>query len=213
MIQSVKLLAITCVTTMFIISGCAKKPEQKPVPRDPGLAVSCIGVMPVQPAVDVTSAMSFAQAKQLKEGATIMDSLLKKEFAGRREFRFVSPAQVYGLDVDGTGSELGRLQKVAEQMSCNAMLEINISRFLDRIGGEYTAKDPASVAFQYRLYEVGEGKILCQGSFDEVQQSLMENLYNWKNAKNRGFTWITSEQLLQEGIQEKFSQCGYLLEP
>lgn len=213
MIQSVKLLAIACVTTVFVFSGCAKKPEQKPVPRDPALAISCVGVMPVQAAVDVSSAMSFAQAKQLKEGATIMDALLKKKFAGRREFRFVNPAQVYGLDVDGEGSRLGSLQKIAEQMSCNAMLEISISRFSDRVGGEYTAKDPASVAFQYRLYEVGEGKILCQGSFDEVQKSLMENLYNWKSARSRGFTWITSEQLLQEGIDEKFSQCGYLLEP
>lgn len=213
MIQSVKLLAITCVTTMFLFAGCAKKPEQKPVPRDPGLAISCIGVMPVQPAVDVTSAMSFAKAKQLKEGATIMDALLKKEFAGRSDLRFASAAQMYGIDVDGAGSELGRLQEIAEQMSCNAILEISISRFSDRIGGKYTAKDPASVAFQYRLYEVREGTILCQGSFDEVQQSLMENIYNWKSAKNRGFTWITSEQLLQEGIHEKFSQCGYLLEP
>ena len=213
MIQSVKLLVITCVTTMFIFSGCAKKPEQKPVPIDPGLAISCIGVMPTHPAVDVSSAMSFAQAKQLKEGATIMDALLKKEFAGRREFRFVNPAQMYGVDVDSGGSGLAHLQRIAEQMSCNAILEISISRFSDRVGGEYTAKDPASVAFQYRLSEVGEGKILCQGSFDEVQQSLMENLYNWKSAKNRGFTWVTSEQLLQEGIHEKFSQCGYLLEP
>lgn len=202
--------------TMFIVgaalliglSGCSQKQAQKPAVKDPHVAISCIGVMPVQPSAENESGLAYAQAKQLQDGAAVMDALIKKELAGRNEFRFAHSAQAYNLDVGG--NPFSRLQKVAEQLSCNAMLEITLNRYVDRVGGEYTAKDPAAVAFHYKLYAMDQGRVLCSGRFEEVQQSLMENLYNWKRASKRGFTWITSEELLLEGIREKFSQCPYL---
>lgn len=213
MIPFVKCFTAVCVITVFLSCGCTKKQDTPVIPRDPNVAISCIGVMPVQPEINYESSVSFALAKQLKEGAAIMDRLLRKRFAGNPEFRFASAAQSYGLENQTTHGSLEQLQQVAGQLSCDAILEARISRFSDRIGGEYTAKEPAAVAFEYRLVEVREGRVLCQGTFDEMQQSLMENIYNWNRAKSRGFTWITAEELLTEGVDEKFAQCSYLSTP
>ena len=38
----------------------------------------------------------------------------------------------------------------------------------------------------------------------------MENLYNFSSAKQRGFTWITAEELLREGLVKKLGECSYL---
>lgn len=206
-----KTICIVGAALLIGLSGCSQKQVQKPVVKDLNAAISCIGVMPVQPSAENESGLAYAQAKQLKDGSAIMDALIKKELAGRNEFRFAHSTQAYDIDVGG--NPFARLQKVAEQLSCNAMLEVTLNRYVDRVGGEYTAKDPASVAFHYKLYDMDQGRVLCSGRFDEVQQSLMENLYNWKRASKRGFTWITSEELLLEGIREKFSQCPYLADP
>ena len=76
----------------------------------------------------------------------------------------------------------------------------------------YGVKEPAAVTFDYRLYEVNEGKVLCHGRFDERQQSVMENLLTLGKASSRGFSWITAEQLMREGLKERLDQCGYFLD-
>ncbi len=107
---------------------------------------------------------------------------------------------------------LARARVIADRLSCNTVLETTLRRYKDRVGGQYTAKNPASVAFDFRLIAIPEGVVLCSGTFDEVQQSVMENLYNFKSATERGFTWVTAEQLMREGLRARFSECPYLAE-
>ena len=40
----------------------------------------------------------------------------------------------------------------------------------------------------------------------------MENLLSLGNASSRGFSWITAEQLMREGLKERLDQCGYFLD-
>ena len=54
--------------------------------------------------------------------------------------------------------------------------------------------------------------MLCHGRFDERQQSVMENLLSLGKASSRGFSWITAEQLMREGLKERLDQCGYFLD-
>ena len=54
------------------------------------------------------------------------------------------------------------------------------------------------------------GQVLCRGRFDETQESVMENLFNFSSARKRGFTWVTAEEMLREGLQNKLSECPYL---
>ena len=78
------------------------------------------------------------------------------------------------------------------------------------MGGDYGVKQPAAVTFTYKLYEVGEGRVLCHGGFDEKQQSVMENLLTLPKAQSRGLVWLTAEELSRDGLREKLGQCSYL---
>jgi hypothetical protein len=190
------------------LSGCAGRDDAASSASEPKVALTCIAVMPVQPAMDYEGEVSAADAKQLQDGAHLLDNLLQEALQRQDNVRFIRQGQLGG----GTGESkesLAEARRLAGQLSCNALMETTISRYSDRVGGEYSAEQPAAVSFAYRVYEVDQGRVLCQGRFDEKQQSVMENLLHFSKASGRGFTWITAEALLREGLKEKLGQCSY----
>ncbi|PIE58698.1 MAG: hypothetical protein CSA33_02010 [Desulfobulbus propionicus] len=205
-----KLFAILAACGLLVLTGCASRQTEGMVQRDPDLAITCFGVMPVQTAVDYDNTFSFSSAKQLKEGAAMLDRILHQYLGGHKGFRYVSADQVYGIENALEGPPIGRLKAVGAMINCNVMLEVQISRYVDRLGSEYTAREPASVAFDYRLVETEKNQVLCRGHFEEQQQYVLENLLTLNKAGKRGFTFVTAPELLREGVEEKFSQCGYL---
>lgn len=210
MLSAVKAgLAVGCAA---IVAGCAAQEKTGPIAKNPDVTVSCVAVMPVRPAVDVDNPMTGIEAKNLENGAAVLDGLLKEALRNRKDVRFLSALQVE--DVMGAEEPAGieDAQSLAGLVSCNTLMETTLSRYTHRVGGQYGVKEPAAVTFDYRLYEVNEGKVLCHGRFDEQQQSVMENLLTLGKASSRGFSWITSEQLMREGLKEKLDQCGYFLD-
>jgi hypothetical protein len=194
---------------LIVAAGCAQKDESIPVSKDTVVAVSCIAVMPVRSAVDFADAASPADETSLRDGSLVMNGLLKQVLAGKPGVRFV----VEPSGVEGKEQMVGNLEearRIAAQQGCNVVLETTLSRYIERVGGDYGVKQPAAVTFAYKLYEVGEGRVLCHGRFDEQQQSLMENLLKLPKAQSRGFTFLTAEELALDGLQEKFGQCSYL---
>lgn len=200
---------LLCLSLLSV--SCSKKStSSQPVPEVPGYAVTCIGVLPVVTPYNFDENVPAAETKQLQDGVPVLDQLLKQQFASRSDVRLVSDGQISGMDKELPAQPLARARVIADRLSCNAVLETTIRRYKDRVGGEYTAQEPASVAFDYRLITIPDGTVLCRGTFDEVQKSVMENLYNFKTASERGFTWVTAEQLMKEGVQVRFSECSYL---
>jgi len=198
------------IAAFFITAGCSQKQQPAVPAKKPQVSLSCIGVMPVVFSVEYDTEDSFSHTKSLKDGVEILDKALHKKFQGRDDVRFINNAQLYGMDEAGAGDFLDISRKVGNYLSCNGVLEMTLWRYEDRVGGQYTAKKPASVSFTYRLVEVNSGVTLCQGRYDEVQKSVMENLYNFSSARKRGFTWVTAEELLREGLEKKLGECSYL---
>ena len=195
---------------LLVTGGCSGKQEVPANVDKQQIPLTCIGVMPVASGMDQEAGNSPADAKSLKEGVKVLASLLQKQLAGRDDIRYVTPSQLQAIESSGPESSLARFRDVGNFLSCNGVLEVDLRRYRDRVGGQYTAKDPASVSFTYRLLEVNSGTVLCQGRYDEVQQSVLENLYNFSSARKRGFTWITAEELLREGVEQKLGECSYL---
>jgi hypothetical protein len=198
------------VLTAFAAAGCSRGTTSPAAPQEPDYAVTCVGVLPAVVATSFDESVSVAEKKQLENGLVTLDALLEQHFSGRRDIRFVNHSQVSSLATAPGADALARARVVADKVSCNAVLEITLKRFRERIGGEYTAKEPASVAFDFRLIAVPDGTVLCSGSYDEVQKSVMENLYNFKSATERGFTWVTAEELMREGLEDRLDACRYL---
>jgi hypothetical protein len=196
--------------TAFFVAGCSKGTTSQTATQVPDYALTCVGVLPASLAPRYDDVIDTVEKKQLENGLLTLDALLAQQFGGRPDIRLVNRSQLSGMDGTLATDALARARVVADRVSCNAVLETTLKRFRDRIGGEYTAKEPASVAFDFRLIAVPDGRILCSGSFDEVQKSVMENLYNLKSATKRGFTWITAEELMREGLADRLKECPYL---
>ncbi len=67
----------------FFAGGCSQKQEAPAKAKTQQVSLSCIGVLPVASSVDQGTGISPADAKSLKEGVRVFDSLLRKQFAGR----------------------------------------------------------------------------------------------------------------------------------
>lgn len=195
---------------VLFTAGCAGRDENAATAPGPEIKVTCIGVLPVYPAADADETLSQAEIKALKDGSQVMNGTLKDVLGGKAGIRFVSPQQMNTL-TSGTGKFAGMdgARQLGHQLGCNVLMETSLSRYEDRVGSQYGVKEPAAVTFDYKLYEVGEGRVLCHGRFDEKQQSVMENLLNLHKASSRGFSWVTAEELMREGLKDRLSQCSY----
>jgi len=91
--------------------------------------------------------------------------------------------------------EAGRAQ------GADAVLGGFIYRFKDRTGRDYGVDEAASVAFDLHLIRVADGRIQWSGRFDETQQPLSSNIYNFKKFINRGGKWVTSREMASGGQQ------------
>ena len=198
------------VWTSLFMGGCAGRDENAATTPGPEIKVACIGVLPVYPVIDADETLSQAEIKNLNEGSQAMNGLLKEALGGKSGIRFVSTQQMNALTgTSGKFSGLDGARQLGHQVGCNVLLETNLSRYDDRVGGQYGVKESAAVTFDYKLYEVGEGRVLCHGRFDEKQQSVMENLLNLNKASSRGFSWVTAEELMREGLKDRLNQCSY----
>ncbi len=199
-------LVLVCLP--LALSGCGpKKSPGKPARTGAKMPVTCIKVLPVKPAIDYEGSLSSKNAADLSRGAVVMDNLLLKTLGTRSEVRFVTNEQLSDTD-DHKSSQA--MASAGNHSACNLVLETTLHRYRDRDGGQYSANAPASVAFEYSLTAVDSGETLCRSKYDETQSSVFENLFSWGKASSRGFTWVSAEGLLQEGLQDRFDNCPYL---
>ncbi|MCL2789195.1 MAG: hypothetical protein FWD79_00970 [Desulfobulbus sp.] len=198
-------MAVCC---LLAAAGCAQD-NATLAGKQPKVALSGIVVLPVQPVTDLGDDGQPATGQTiLQNGSLVMDSLMKEMLAGKAGVHFISAAQVGNME--GAGRNLATSRRIAAEQGCDAVLETTLSRYNERVGGDYSVKQPAAVTFAYKLYEVGEGRVLCHGRFDEQQQSLMENLLALPKTQSRGLVWLTAEGLARDGLKEKLGQCPYL---
>ena len=190
---------------LLLLAGCAGQTKQNST-IDESVAVSCIAVMPAMPTVDYDAPDAQAKSTALLKGSQVVNELVR-ELLNSPKVRFVGEQ-----DLSLGSPTLDKSREIANGYQCNVVLDISVSRFEERVGGEYGVKQPAAVTFAYRLFETDEGRVFCHGRFDEQQQSLMENLFTLSKAQSRGLTWLSAKELARDGLQEKFGECQYLQE-
>lgn len=108
-------------------------------------------------------------------------------------------------------SEEGRLKHVGEMVYADAVMMSRLQRFRERVGDEWGAKSPASVAFILDLVDVRRGDIIWTARFDETQKSLSESIFSLGDISARGVRWLTAEQLAQDGVKKAIGQLHDVL--
>jgi TolB-like protein len=108
-------------------------------------------------------------------------------------------------------SETTRLRQIGQMVYADAVLTGRVQRYRERVGDEWGAKSPASVAFVLDLIDVRRGDVIWSASFDETQKSLSENIFAIGDIGQRGVRWLTAEQLTQEGVRKALAQLHQII--
>jgi len=201
------MLAVTILS-----SGCSQKKGDN-TEQTPEFAVSCVAVAPAVsvPSLD-SELLSQIERKELEDGLYYTNEILKKYFLSRKDVRLFSDGN-FGDDEAPSGRpSFERAKSYADKLSCNTVLETSIHRYKERVGGNMTAKEPASVAFAYRLLAMPNGEVLCQDSFDAEQQSMLENLLSFHEGTGGSLTWLSGKDFLNKGLRNRLGKCAYLAE-
>jgi TolB-like protein len=108
-------------------------------------------------------------------------------------------------------SEVTRLRQIGQMVYADAVLTGRVQRYRERVGDEWGAKSPASVAFVLDLIDVRRGDVIWSARFEETQKSLSENIFAIGDIGQRGVRWLTAEQLTQEGVRKALAQLHQII--
>jgi curli biogenesis system outer membrane secretion channel CsgG len=108
-------------------------------------------------------------------------------------------------------AETSRLKRIGEMVYADAVMTGRVQRYRERVGDEWGAKSPASVAFVLDLVDVRRGDVIWSAQFDETQKSLSENIFAFGDISERGVRWLSADQLAQEGVKKAIGQLHQII--
>lgn len=169
---------------------------------NPAQEAERIMVMPVQ-----------ANTAELEQNLPDFTTRLREYFGDNSRFVLLGHDQLESLLGNTTGANRQLIQAAGEKLGCTSALLITLKHYRERLGDEYSATDPASLAFEYKMVNVTDGEVICFGQFDETQKPVSENILEIGQAFKRHFKWITIADLTREALKRKFTDCPELVAP
>jgi hypothetical protein len=186
-------------STLLALAGC------NPFHRPPKLPerVDLIAVMPIEPA-EHTSVIPAEQVETLPpEAPRQVTAAVYGALTSSSEWRVVpdlTVAQALARMKD-EGDLAARARALGKEVGADAVLFGTVSRYVERVGAEYGARQPAAVALTLKLISVRSGGILWTGSFDQTQRPLTSNLFNWWQFWRGGPRWFTAQEFARLGVE------------
>lgn len=151
-----------------------------------------------------------AANKSLDEGANIIGAIISDYFAGNHAVQIITSAQQESLIGEDTGNRLQLIRTITTKLASDQALLFTLNRYQERAGDQYSVEDPASLAFEFKLINSADGRVLCSGRFDETQQPLTDNILALPLAIKRGFKWLTVKDMATAAVRERFDTCPAL---
>jgi hypothetical protein len=197
---------------VILLASCSSLSEndeslQVQPPLEP---LSCIAVLPAGTSVDKDETIDYEEAQSLEKGAAYATEVIGYELKTNPRVRIVRSNQVTSLIPEISGGKIGTVNEIAQKLNCDGVLLTTVRVYKEREGTEYAADSPASVNFSMVLRHSDNGNVLWSTDYREKQQSLLSNIFSFTKAKNRGFKWVSVEQLMEQGIKERLAGCPYL---
>jgi hypothetical protein len=199
---------LASLTVLTLLSGCAQKTVQ--VQAEELAPIKTIVVLPVEISADGQSSRPAKEMQQLEKGQVLLDTMLAEYFSNREDIALLTPGQRDALEKDMARCRTSAVVTICKTKVADAVLLCTLQRFTEREGSEYSIVSPASVSFTYKLIQAETGKTLCSGAFDETQQPLLADMFQFFKKAKRGVKWLSAEQLAREGFKQKIADCPYL---
>ncbi|MGA7965358.1 MAG: hypothetical protein WCB49_05665, partial [Gammaproteobacteria bacterium] len=156
----------------------------------------------------VTGSAFMAQPVSLQVTMMMTERLYDKLLENKR-WKMVPPGQARGVieSILGSDKKMGMsavemIEEVGKTFGTDAVVGGSIYRWRDRRGSDYAVDFPASVAFDLWLVRSFDGVLLWKGKYDKTQQSLMENLFDYRTFAESDGKWLTAEKLAMIGLRK-----------
>ncbi|MBW2199699.1 MAG: hypothetical protein JRF71_02540 [Deltaproteobacteria bacterium] len=207
------------ITGLFLLSACqshstatenpssTKRPEKLVVlPFKDMASIYGEGVSVRSP----LSGKVFMTGEIVQGANEILEQHLISLLRARNDFILIPTSQAQGVlsgllkNYEDTLSDRNIAVKTGIALDVDAVVLGYIYRFSQRVGARYSAKFPASVAFDIYLIDVETGRILWRGNFDETQRPLSEDLFQVGTFIKRKGGWITAKEMAHSALDKIF---------
>jgi hypothetical protein len=169
------------------------------------------GVAP-EPRAQTSSTATPAEKEEELSG--LLARLVYSNMAAMPNWQIVSESEVREVAQSiPPGADMARLRAIGEMVYADAVIVGRVERYRERIGNEWGAKSPASVAFVLNLIDIRRGDTVWSARFDETQKALSENIFALGQIGQRGIRWLSAEQLAGEGVRKAVAELHQALVP
>ncbi len=154
----------TCIllSLLFTLPSCSTKNAGENDQTLKPQSLGCLLVLPTSTTVDSSAKMTFQEAEQLQRGAQFINTVLTAEIGGREIVRIVDESQLDAFFPEAVkGGKTGVINALGKSLDCEAVMLPVVSRFNQRKGGALSVDEPASAAFELKIIDTRDGKILC----------------------------------------------------
>jgi len=170
------------------------------------------GLSPEAKSPAVYTSTSPERKPSEEELSELLDRLVYSTMASMPNWQIVSEREVRDVAQSvAPGGDTARLRKIGEMVYADAVIVGRMQRYRERVGDEWGAKSPASVAFVLDLIDVRRGDVIWSARFDETQKPLSENIFAIWDISQRGIRWLSAEQLTQEGVKKAVGELYQIL--
>ncbi|MEW6614904.1 MAG: hypothetical protein AB1401_05510 [Thermodesulfobacteriota bacterium] len=203
----------------LIMMGCAQlKAARAPQPAVEKIAgINTIAIIPFQTIVKETKNRGvvscpicgnlFRSGEILPNAEKRLANLFYQRLNALEVYRVLPMDQAGGaiskaLYDDLKASHLKMAVQVGKELNADAVLAGFVFRYQEREGYAYSVSRPASIAFEVHLISLKEDKSIWEGSFDETQKSLSENVLKLYAFLKIGSKWLTADELAEQAVED-----------
>lgn len=209
-VRKLSRMLAACGVSIVFLASCMAHVGDNQQGKTALQPLSCIAVMPAGTSIDKDEVVGYDQARSLENGATFATDIMARELSGNSKVRVVSGEQAAALSPEVSGGLFGIVAAIGKKVGCDGVLVTTVRRFKQREGTEYASGDPASADLHMALVHATSGSVLWTADVRETQESFLNNILSFEKMQNRGFKWISVEQLVEQGITEHLATCPYL---
>jgi hypothetical protein len=167
------------------------------------------GMAPEQRVQATATSTPLEKEEELSE---LLARLVYSAMAAMPNWQIVSDTEVREVAQSlPPGTDMARLRTIGEMVYADAVIVGRVERYRERIGNEWGAKSPASVAFVLNLIDIRRGDTVWSARFDETQKPLSENIFALGQIGERGIRWLSAEQLTSQGVRKAVAQLHQAL--
>lgn len=165
-----------------------------------------------KPKLSYSATPSVQERAGEKEAAAVLNHYLYSTMSALPDWQIVSDREVKEvLAMLPESSEGARAKRLGELVYADAVMSGRVLRYRERVGEEWGAKTPASIAFVIDLWDVKRGDLVWAARFDETQRPLSENIFALGEFAQRGGKWLKAEELALDGVQRALKQLHQAL--